>query len=513
MNLLFNILCVLTALTATSVSVIKFTHFFQLNSYRLKLQSKWMMQNKSKSAPNFIFGVLGILCAFINNIFGKILFLPIMLFGFLFSKPQKAKKPLVYTMRVKRLLITSGIIYAAVITLGAVCGFILQALAIMFFAAPLLILLANIINTPIEKSINNYYIKDAKKMLKNSNATVIGITGSYGKTSLKYFLTTLLKAKYNVLMTPESFNTPMGIVKTVRSKLNALHEVFVCEMGAKRVGEIKEICDIVNPDYGIITSVGPQHLETFKSLDNIKKTKFELADSLPENGVLFLNSNDENINSYKGNRKNVSYSVNGNGQYNATVTNVGEKGTVFNVNTPDGKCEEFTTKLIGTHNVLNITGAIAVANTLGINMETLKVQVRKLKSVPHRLELINRGNDIIIDDAYNANPSGTKAALETLACFDGIKILLTPGMVELGEQQDKLNHEFGKNAASVCDYAILVGKKQTKSIKNGLEDADYPQDKIYVASDLNDALNYAYAINSHNKRKIILLENDLPDNY
>lgn len=507
------IICIISALAASAVSIIKFTHFFQLNSYRAKLQSKWMVQNPSKLTANFLFGALGIVSAFADSAFGSVVFIVMMLFGALLSKPQKAKKPLVYTMRVKRLLVTSAVLSLAVVAVGFWLNCSLFAASILFLISPIVVIAANVINTPIEKAINAYYVNDAKKRLVSSNAIVIGITGSYGKTSLKYFLTTLLKAKYNVLMTPESFNTPMGIVKTIRGKLNALHEIFVCEMGAKRVGEIKEICDIVHPTHGIITSVGPQHLETFKTLDNIKNTKFELADSLPEGGNLFLNVNDENINSHKGKRKHIGYSVNGDGAYNAQVVSVGERGTVFTVTAPDGTCEEFTTKLIGTHNVLNITGAIAVANTLGIDFNLLKSQVRKLKSVPHRLELVNRGNDIIIDDAYNANPSGTKAALETLSCFNGVKILLTPGMVELGERQDELNREFGRNAAKVCDYAILVGKKQTESIKFGLEDAGYPSDKIYVAPNLNDALNYAYAINSHSERKIILLENDLPDNY
>ena len=294
METLFKIVGIVSAIAASWVSLIKFTHFFQLNSYRAKLQGKWMSQNTSKLIPNLMFGILGAAAAFLANTFGNIIFIVMMLFGLLLSKPQKAKKPLVYTMRVKRLLVTSTVLFAVIITIGILCKQPLIVSSIMFLISPFVIMAANIINMPVEKSINNYYINDAKKMLENSNAVVIGITGSYGKTSLKYFLTTLLKAKYNVLMTPESFNTPMGIVKTIRQKLNALHEIFVCEMGAKRVGEIKEICDIVHPVHGIITSIGPQHLETFKSLENIKKTKFELADALPANGNLFLNVNDEN---------------------------------------------------------------------------------------------------------------------------------------------------------------------------------------------------------------------------
>ena len=137
---------------------------------------------------------------------------------------------------------------------------------------------------------NRWYINDAKKIIKNCpDLLVIGITGSFGKTSVKYFLDELLSVKYNVLKTPGNFNTTLGVVKTIRSSLRATHDIFLCEMGAKNIGDIKEICDIVHPKMGIITSVGEMHLESFKSIENVRKTKFELADSLPENGKIFLN--------------------------------------------------------------------------------------------------------------------------------------------------------------------------------------------------------------------------------
>lgn len=498
---------------AFAVSLVKFIHFFQLNSYRIAIQLKWLRTNPVKAAPNIILGLIALIGAKIGGIPAYAIFGAAMAIALAISGPQKAKKPLVYTMRVKRLILTSSIIYGIFTAWGVILLMPLTVNGLMFLLCPLFVPIANIINKPLEIAINSYYTYLAKRMLSSSNAKVIGITGSYGKTSVKYYLATLLKAKYNVLMTPESYNTPMGVVKTIRSSLSALHEIFICEMGAKRVGEIKEICDIVHPDIGVITSVGPQHLETFRSLDNIKKTKFELADSLPVDGMLFLNSNDENINDFKGSRKHISYSVNGSGTYNATDISLSDKGTTFSVTAPDGDKCDFTTKLIGMHNVLNITGAIAVAHSLGIELTLLKSQVAKLESVPHRLELIRRGNDLIIDDAYNSNPSGTKAALETLSYFKGMKILLTPGMVELGKKQDELNMQFGENAAGVCDYVILVGKSQTMSISEGLRNAGYPEDKIYIASDFTEAINHAYTLNSKGMRKIILLENDLPDNY
>ena len=163
--------------------------------------------------------------------------------------------------------------------------------------------------------------------------------------------------------------------------------------------------------------------------------------------------------------------------------------------------------------MLNITGAIAISHKMGISLKELRPAVRRLEGVPHRLQLTDKGGITVIDDAYNSNPSGTKAALEALSLFEGCKILVTPGMVELGEKQNELNREFGRNAAAVCDYVVLVGYKQAVPIKAGLTDKKYPEDKIFVAGDINEALNHVYALNSEGRKKIILLENDLPDNY
>ncbi len=513
METVLFILCIISSLAAFAVSAIKFLHFFQLNSYRAKIHSKWICKNFSKWAPNLIGGIVLIFLSIWDGIGAKWMYLTTSALLILLSLPKKAKKPIVYTMRVKRLLVTTFILLVLLAAAGYHSNAICVVISSLFLLSPGFIMISNIINRPLELCITKHYINDAKKLLSSSDAKVIGITGSYGKTSVKYYLSTLLKSKYNTLMTPESYNTPMGVVITIRSSLSALNEVFVCEMGAKRVGEIKEICDIVYPELGIITSVGPQHLETFKSLDNVKKTKFELADSLPVNGTLFVNADDENIMSYIGDRKHIGYSVKGNGDYNAEIISLGEKGTTFKVTSPAGECEEFSTKLIGMHNVLNITGAIAVANSMGIDMKRLKAQVSKLEQVPHRLELVKKGNDLIIDDAYNSNPTGTKAALETLSYFEGMKILLTPGMVELGAKQEELNREFGKNAAKVCDYVILVGKHQTEPIYTGLKDENYSEDKIFVAETFSEAITHAYGLNAKGERKIILLENDLPDNY
>lgn len=517
------LVCAVIFLGPTSMSAVDSMHFFQLNSYRFDTHTKWLRENTRKYLSHATVSVLMLIALLFNmNIVIKsVLLIALLLVAIPVSKPKKAKKPLVYTPRVKRMLFTETVLSLIVIIAVAIPSlnashetYALLTLALIFGLSPVLCLVANLINKPVELSINQYYINDAKKMLRQCHdLKIIGITGSYGKTSVKYYLTTLLKGKYNVLMTPESYNTPMGVVKTIRGSLKATHEIFVCEMGAKWVGDIKELCDIVHPQHGVITSIGPQHLESFKTLDAVKNTKFELADSLPEDGMLFLNADDENIRDHGCNRPYISYSVEGEADYVAYDLSVSERGTSFTVKTPEGETAEFSTRLIGRHNVLNIVGAIAISHKMGIALKDLRGQVRKLEGVPHRLQLSDKGNVAIIDDAYNSNPSGTKAALEALSLFDGYKILVTPGMVELGEKQDELNREFGRNAAAVCDYVVLVGAKQAVPIKAGLLDKKYDESKIFIASGINEALDHVYALNSHGRKKIILLENDLPDNY
>ncbi|MCL1824182.1 MAG: UDP-N-acetylmuramoyl-tripeptide--D-alanyl-D-alanine ligase [Oscillospiraceae bacterium] len=459
-------------------------HIFQLNSYKNDIHIKWLTHNR----------------------FTK------------FRGLKKAKKPLVYTHRVLRMCLTSFIIYSAAVTALIILtinisNYFLLGVLLLLPLAVLLPIIANIINAPVEKINNNRYINDAKQIINSHpNLITIGITGSYGKTSTKYFLNALLSVKFNTLMTPASFNTTLGVVKTVREQLKATHEIFVCEMGAKWVGDIKEICDIVKPKHSMLTSIGPQHLETFKSMENIINTKFEITDCIKD-GTVFLNFDNEFIRNRKINKNIVKYGTEANDlDYKASDISVSEKGTEFTV-TVNNEATRFSIKLLGVHNVQNITGAIAVAHTLGIPMQDLIRPVKKLEPVPHRLQMINKGSDIIIDDAFNSNPVGAKAALDVLKMFGGTRFLVTPGMVELGEKEFELNKEFGAYSANCCDFAVLIGEKQAIPIKAGLLENNFPEEKIKIFKTINEGLDFINATDSENRQKIILLENDLPDNY
>ncbi len=451
---MFIIFAVITLAAIVFLSLREF-HMLQLNGYKTPEHSWWMKKNFRRYiyplvllAAQFVMLAVG---ASLPLIIGLALLNGVFIIA---NKPgKKFKKPLVYTARVKRMMTTFFILIAAAFT-GAVLVGVESPLAYIIagsalYLTPILVPLANLINKPIEKAVQKWYINDAKKMLANMPALhKIGITGSYGKTSMKFYLSELLNSQYNTLKTPESFNTPMGVTITVRNHLKPTHEYFICEMGARRVGEIAELCGIANPHDGIITSVGPQHLETFRSVENVVKTKFELADSISALGKIYLNGDNELIRKKSADYTNaVTYGIQAHNDYRAEDISVSDRGTEFTVITPDGKSCRYTTKLLGEHNVQNILGAIAYCHgSAGISLEKLVLPVKRIAAVPHRLQLLDTGGDICyIDDAYNSNPNGCRAALNVLGLFDACKILVTPGMVELGAKQEELNYEFKTN--------------------------------------------------------------------
>ena len=505
-------------------------HMLQLNTYINSEHFSWMLQNFKKQWILVFSILLGAVFLAIDTTLTRIiasLDLLLVLWVYRAYKRIFTKKPLHFTSRVKRLFACDFVISLAIFTLSILffsCKFISGMILIIVGMQLLFVPFANLVNAPIEKGVRQHYINDAKRILKSCpNLTVVGITGSYGKTSMKFFLNSLLKTKYRVLATPESYNTPMGIVKTIRESLNSSTDIFICEMGARYVGEIKEICDIVNPDVGVITSIGPAHLATFGSLENIQKTKFELADSLQnKNGKLFLNAGSELVYNHELSRQQqgyhdnicwFSYGQSSLSDYSSQLLNITVAGSDFSISTKDGTEQDFHTQLVGEHNLSNLTGAIAVANSLGVSLKDCKVALRRIKSVPHRLEIKKTGDVVILDDAFNSNPVGSKAALDTLSMFDGIKVLITPGMVELGDDEEKYNFEFGKHAASVADWILLVGEKRCEPIFSGALDAGFHEESIKVYNSFAEAISFAYKIEHGQKQFCILIENDLPDNY
>ena len=384
----------------------------------------------------------------------------------------------------------------------------------MIYLSYFIIWLANKINVPVEKCVYLHYKSMAIKKLKSMNIPVIGITGSYGKTSSKNIINDILNVKYNSFATPKNFNTPYGLIRSINNYLDKFNDIFIAEMGAFKVGEINQTCKLMHPKYGILTTIGEAHLESFGSRENIQRGKFELIESLPSDGLAILNSDDEWQVSYK--IKNSKCKVlwtgikNQNADIVATNIKLSGTGTNFDVKFKgDDNLYSFHTKLLGTHNVYNLLAGILLGKELGMSISELQRGVGMVKTIEHRLELKKSGTLNIIDDAYNSNPVGSKMALEVLNLMPGTKIVVTPGMIELGDKQYELNKKFGEYIADASDYVILVGKEQTKPIYDGLIEKNYNKDRIYIINDVIDAFGIMRSIDDGNT--YVLLENDLPD--
>lgn len=432
---------------------------------------------------------------------------------------KKSIKKLVFTARVKRLFVTAALILLICVLVYALfpdtlTGDFFSVIAFsLSLVSPLLCLLCRFVTAPIDKAVTRWYINDAKRILgEHKNLIVIGITGSYGKTSTKFILNRILSEKYNVITTPHSFNTPMGVVRTVREYLKPQTEIFICEMGAKNVGDIKEICDIVHPKYGIITSVGEQHLDTFKTVDNVFKTKFELADEVFKNGgEVFVNGDSKEL--IRRIDKKL-YTVYGTDSFDFMAADIsyGKNGSEFTLNTQNGEIK-LSTRLLGLHNVLNIAGAAALSSKLGVTPENIRFAVSSLKPTEHRLEIKQSvAGSTLIDDAYNANPEGSAEALHVLSSFyDMKKVVITPGLIELGTRERDCNFALGVEAAKICDIIIFVGINRSAPLKEGALSQNFPEDKLFVAASFKEAMEIYSGF--ADKNTAVLLENDLPDNY
>lgn len=435
------------------------------------------------------------------------------------SAYKKSIKKLVFTPRVRRQFACTIIIIAALISVyqiftEALPGEICRMLCVMLCCVtPLLALLVWTAMQPAEKAVSRYYIRDAEKILKeHKGLIVIGITGSYGKTTTKFILNRILSERFNTVCTPQSFNTTMGVVRTVRESIKPQTQVFICEMGAKKRGDIKQICDIVHPKYGIITSVGEQHLDTFKSVGNVFRTKFELADAVTANGGICLaNTESSGIAERADTRTDVTAFGKGT-KYRAENISYSENGSRFDLML-DRSVIPVTTRLLGAHSVSDILAAAAMAHILGVSDDDIRFAVSAVPPTEHRLQLKSYINgSLLIDDAYNANPEGCIEAVRILGGFKGRrKVIITPGLIELGEREYDCNFALGLEAAKYCDIIILVGKNRSAPMREAVLTTDFDHDSLYVAASFAEAVSIYTPF--ADKNTVLLIENDLPDNY
>lgn len=503
----------------------------QQNSYRIRRYYRWLEDGNFFSAWRLTDVALLFLLfsTLLNTVLVSFVVAATLLVKIVVLLRRKYKKPLVFTRRVWRIYSVSGIISVAVVAAATIVS--LQANADSYNPATLslgTILLITIFSwipvitavallTPVEKAINRRYYNEAASILKSMpELKVIGITGSYGKTSTKHYLNRILSEKYDVLMTPGSFNTPMGVIRTIREMMKPYNQVFICEMGAKQKGDVKEICDLVHPDAGIITAVGPMHLETFKTLENVQSTKFELADALPENGLIVVNNDFEacasrpvcNVDS-----KRYGVACPGGCDYRATDVRYSPQGTSFTVEGPDGFRIELETRLIGECNIANLLGAVVMAIHLEVPAERIKYAVASIEQVEHRLSIRQTpGGTTIIDDAFNSNPTGSRMAVDVLSHFkDGRRIIVTPGMIELGKEQFTLNKELGAHIGRNIDIAVIVGSYNRDAIVAGIRESGFDEQNLHIVDSFSESQTLLARL--MRAGDTVLYENDLPDTF
>lgn len=521
---------------------LKFVLSLQQSGYRGKRYFKWLASPETPYLSRLmLLCLMGFLFFLVLNtcftpMVGKEIasyvgFASYLLFSITYINTESsvnAKVPLRKTKRLVRLCITYAILLF-LITFGLFVLLNLVAYAIgdemvailryslvcgMPILSPYILFIAYGINEPIEELIKRRYVKIAMQKIAKTDVIKIAITGSYGKTSVKEILKTLFSQKYRVLATPKSYNTPMGIAIAVKG-LDGTHDIFIAEMGARVKGDISRLAKIVQPDYAVITAINNQHLETFGSLENIKNTKYELIESLSNDGVAFFSSDSENTRELFDRFNGEKYYAGTTGEDNlVTASNIAVDyaGTKFTLNFKGDKSVECTTVLLGRHNVANICIAAAVAYKVGLSPEEIAQGVNRLVTVEHRLELVpNNRNIVIIDDSYNSNVDGVHAAMEVLDTFKGRKIVLTPGLVELGKDENVVNYEVGKLLASHADIVIVIGKHNAEMIINGLTEEGFNRENILFAKSLNKGNEMLNEILTEGD--VVLFENDLPDNY
>ena len=492
---------------------------FQQNSYRTERYNRWLRSTGEwHSHMNIISIVAAVVFAFTSHIAALAIFgLWIMVIA-ISEFSIKYKIPIAYTMRVKRLFATRLAITAVAVSLTHIFAAEYTLAVMMLMAVDYWTILANLINRPLEALTTRWYYNDAKRMLRSMpHLKIIGITGSFGKTSTKHFLYRVLSEKYNVLMTPGNFNTTLGVVRTVREHLKPHHEVFIVEMGAKQRGDIKEICDLVEPEMGIITSVGEMHLETFGSIEGVARTKFELIDALPEDGFGVVNIDSEAAASHLKtiSRKVATYGIdNPEADYRAVEVAYSSQQTEFYLDKGSADKSLFATHILGRGNILNILAALAIADKLGVSLEAERRAVRQIEQIEHRLSLRRNAGITILDDAYNSNPTGAKMALEVLKGFncEGRRWVLTPGFVEMGAKQYENNRAFGRDIAQAePDGVYVINEVNRKAIVEGLVEGGYPEAQLRCVASFSEAMSELQP-----KLKVgdvMLYENDLPDSF
>jgi len=320
------------------------------------------------------------------------------------------------------------------------------------------------------------YLKIAeKKLLKFNKLIIVGVTGSYGKTTVKNFLAQILGEKYKVIMTPENINTEIGIAKFIIKNNFSDYNIFVVEMGTYKIGEIAAVCKMVKPKIGILTVISDQHLSLLGSIENTQTAKYELLRSLPADGLTITNSDNKYCREFLTELKCQVKTFGSNSQFSpdCLIKNASgdERGINFTAAIKNNGELKISSPVIGAHNSLNVGPVILVAKFLNFTDPEIISAVAKLKLPPKVLQTYNYGASLILDDSYNANPEGFLAALNVLAGYkERKKIVITRGMLELGKSSQSWHETVGKKIEQTADELIIISEDSAVDLKKGAGD-------------------------------------------
>lgn len=516
----------------------KFFQIIQISGYKINGYRVWLKDTKAKYISRIaLLSFLSFACVWVTNslfdvynsdalysYFGLVFYIYFSMVFWVNVNKAPQKTPLVQTRRMSRMMTAMFLICFALtfilIWLATVYTPFLRFGIIVFtpLLLPLIVPLVHYLLIPLESLIRlRYIIKAKKKLAKRPDLIKIGITGSYGKTSVKYILNKMLGEKFNVCMTPHSFNTPMGLTKVVLKYLKPENNILIAEMGAKQVGDIDYLCKLINPHHAILTGIGNQHYETFGSVENILKTKNELVLAMPENANIVFNCDSENCcKLYKNCKQKNKFAISLTKKSCVSAENVklSTNGIEFDLVFGEQK-QSCKTSLLGEHNLLNILMSACLAIKLGVSLNQIANAVAELEPISHRLEPIENGNVTVLDDAYSSNEVGANMAIQVLKLYKNhTKICVTPGIVELGKQENQVNQTLGKTLGEVCDFVIIVNKINEQSLKTGIEKTKIKPENILFAENLEQAKQKLQTIITQtNKKYVVLFGNDLPDNY
>ncbi|NLX83443.1 MAG: UDP-N-acetylmuramoyl-tripeptide--D-alanyl-D-alanine ligase [Clostridiales bacterium] len=436
--------------------------------------------------------------------------------GFFAYQEKRVKVRLVYTTRVKRLYAALFLVAALLTYLMYRAGWAFGTNALVPLLTPLLLLMALIIIWPLEKAVQLLFRADAKQILeayKKTGLRVIGITGSYGKTTVKNILYAMLSQTWPTLATPASFNTPMGLSRCIREDLGQQHLFFIAEMGARHPQDIRVLCRMVKPEAGILTSIGPQHLQTMGSIKQVAATKYDLIRALPKDGfAVFYDDGKLAREGYdKTGKPKAIVGTEGSDAWAEDVTLL-EDGSRFTLCFADEVRLPVSTHLAGEHNINNILLAAVMARHYGVTPQKIALALEQVAPIPSRLQInMHHRGYKVINNGFNSNPDSSRKALEVLASQQGRLIVVTPGFIELGRQEHRSNRRLGNDIAAVADMAILIGEKHTRPIKTGLLESGMEEDNIKVFPTLSQANLYIEEL--FGPGDVLLYENDLPDHY